>query len=92
VRPARNGSGPPRVTDQSDALALRRYAAGLFHCQEGLAATCSAADLDALQQLDGVEDDSLVFSQRVCGVLVGECASDEFLRCGNPLPLNAVES
>ena len=57
------------VADQRHPLALRGKPTGLFHGEEGLAAARSPADLDAVQQLDGVEDDGLMFGQRVGGVL-----------------------
>ena len=65
------------VADERDALALRGESAGLLHGQEGLAAARSPADLDAVQQLDGVEDDGLMFGERVGGVLVGQRAGDD---------------
>ena len=65
------------VADQRDALALRGESAGLLHGEEGLAAAGSAADLDAVEQADGVEDDGLVFGERVGGVLVGQGAGDD---------------
>ncbi len=65
------------VADQRDALALRGESTRLLHGQEGLAAARSPADLDAVEQLDGVEDDGLMLGQRVGGVLVGQCAGDD---------------
>ena len=66
-----------RVADQGDALASLGEPAGLLHGQEGLAAAGAAADLDAVEQPDGVEDDGLVFGERVGGVLVGQSAGDD---------------
>ena len=65
------------VADECDALALGGEPTGLLDGEEGLAAACSPADLDAVEQLDGVEDDGLMFGQRVGGVLVGERAGDD---------------
>ena len=65
------------VADQRDALALRGEPTGLLHGEEGLAAARSPADLDAVEQADGVEDDGLVFGERVGGVLVGQRAGDD---------------
>ena len=49
----------------------------LLHGEEGLAAARSPADLDTVEQLDGVEDDGLMFGQRVGGILIGERAGDD---------------
>ena len=65
------------VADERDALPLGGEPTGLLHREERLAAARSAADLDAVEQLDGVEDDGLVFGQRVGGVLIGQRASDD---------------
>ena len=65
------------VAEQGHALALRGKPTGLFHREKGLAAARSPSDLDAVQQLDGVEDDGLMFGQRVGGVLTGQRASDD---------------
>ena len=65
------------VADECDALAFLREPAGLLHGQEGLAAARAPADLDAVEQSDGVEDDGLVLGQRVGGVLVGQRAGDD---------------
>ena len=66
-----------RVADEGDALALAGEPAGLFHGEEGLAAARAATDLDAVEQADGVEDDGLMFGQRVGGVLVGQRSGDD---------------
>ena len=65
------------VADQRDALASLGEPAGLLHGEEGLAAARAAADLDAVEQTDGVEDDGLMFGQRVGGVLVGQRTGDD---------------
>lgn len=65
------------VAEQGHALALRGKPTGLFHSEKGLAAASASADLNAVQQSDGVEDDGLMFGQRVGGVLTGQRASDD---------------
>ena len=65
------------VAQEGHALALRGKSTGLFDGEEGLAAAGSAAYLDAVQQLDGVEDDGLMFGQCVRGVITGQRASDD---------------
>ena len=65
------------VAHQRHPLALGRKPTGLLHGEEGLAAARSSADLDAVQQLDGVEDDGLMFGQRVGAVLIGQRASHD---------------
>jgi hypothetical protein len=65
------------VADEGDALALSGESAGLLHGEEGLAAAGPAADLDAVEQADGVEDDCLVFGKGVGGILVGEGSGDD---------------
>ena len=65
------------VADERDALAALGESAGLLHGQEGLAAAGTAADLDAVEQADGVEDDGLMLGERVGGVLVGQGARDD---------------
>jgi hypothetical protein len=49
----------------------------LFDGHEGLAAARSPADLDAVEQSDGVEDDGLAFGEDVGGVLVLQGAGDD---------------
>ena len=71
------GSQAVRVADERDTLALGGEPTGLFDGEESLAAARSPADLDTVEQLDGVEDDGLVFGQCVGGVLVGQRASDD---------------
>ncbi|BDX32235.1 hypothetical protein TUM20985_27820 [Mycobacterium antarcticum] len=65
------------VADQGDPLALLRQPAGQLHGEEGLAAACAAADLDAIEQPDGVKDDTLMFGERVGGILIGLSADDD---------------
>lgn len=65
-----------RVAQEGHALSLRRQSAGLFHRKKCLAAARSPADLDAVGQLDGAEDDGLVFGQRVGRVLICQGAGD----------------
>ena len=64
------------VAEQGHPLARRGKPTGLFHREKGLAAARPPADLNAVQQSDGVEDDGLMFGQRVGGVLIGQRASD----------------
>ena len=66
-----------RVADQRHPLPPLSESAGLFHREEGLAAARAAAHLDARQQADGVEDDGLVFGQRIGGALVAERPGDD---------------
>ncbi len=77
------------VADQRDALTVSGQPAGLLHGQEGLAAAGTAADLDAVNQLDRVQDDGLVFGENICGVFVFSSARATTLRCGRPRPLSA---
>src|SRR6478752_1394224 len=70
------GGQAVRVTDECDALALPRESPGLLHRQEGLAAAGATADLDAVDETDGIEDDGLMFGERVGCVLVGQGAGD----------------
>jgi hypothetical protein len=65
------------VADERDALTLRGESTGLLHGKEGLAAASSPTNLDTVEQADGVEDDGLVFGERVGGVLVGQRAGDD---------------
>ena len=60
------------VADERDPLALPRQSARLLHGEKGLAAAGAAADFDAVEEADGVEDDGLMLGERVGGVLVGE--------------------
>jgi hypothetical protein len=71
------GSQIVRVADERDTLALSGEPTGLLDGEESLAAARSPADLDAVEQLDGVEDDGLVFGERVGDVLVGQRAGDD---------------
>jgi len=69
--PFQVGRQPVGVTDQGDALSAPGEAAGLFHGQERLTATGAAADLDTVEQPNGVENDGLMLGECVSGVLVG---------------------
>ncbi len=66
-----------RVADECDALPFLRESSGLLHRQEGLAAAGAAADLDAMDQTDGIKDDGLMFGERIGGILVGQGAGDD---------------
>ena len=65
------------VAQQRHALSFFAQSAGLFDGHEGLAAARSPADLDTLEQTDGVEDDGLAFGEDVGGVLVLQGAGDD---------------
>jgi hypothetical protein len=65
--------------------------AGLLHREEGLAAAGATADLYAMDETNGTEDDGLMLGKRVGDILVGEGAGDN-IALRYPLPLNAVVS
>ena len=65
------------VADECDALTVLGESACLLHREEGLAAAGAAADLDAMNETDGVEDDGLMFGERVGGVVVRQGARDD---------------
>src|SRR6476620_11721496 len=71
------GGQAVRVTDECDPLAFLCQSAGLLHREEGLAAPGATADLDAVDETDGIEDDGLMFGERVGHVLVGQGAGDD---------------
>jgi hypothetical protein len=63
------GGETARVAGERDPLALAAEPAGLLDREPGLAAAGAAADLDAVEQADGVEYDGLVLGERVGGVI-----------------------
>ena len=65
------------VADERNALALLRESAGLLHGEEGLSAASTTADLDTVDETDGIEDDGLMFGKRVGGILVGLGTGDD---------------
>ena len=65
------------VADECDALAFLCETACLLHREKGLAAASTTADLDAMDETDGVEDDGLMFGERVGGIFVGKGTGDD---------------
>ncbi len=65
------------VAEERDALTVLGEAARLFGGHEGLAAARSPADLDAVEEFGGVEDDGLVFGEDVGGGLVLQGSGDD---------------
>jgi hypothetical protein len=72
-------------------VAGRGEPAGLLDRQERLTAAGTAAHLDAIQQANSVENDGLLFGQRVGGTSFSRARATVSF-CGNPLPLNVIRS
>ncbi len=63
--------------EEGHALALRGKPTGLFHREKGLAAARSPRISTRFSSWMAVEDDGLMFGQRIGGVLTGQRASND---------------